>query len=445
MTRRALFVIALFILSLFGSLVTGRELLYSLTYFLGGLIFISFIWAKTTLRGIELERYRRSNRAQVGQIFMERFRLRNRSRIPKLWTEASDSSELPGYKIAGVTSRMNMGLREDEAAHRAVNVTVGIGSGQIRTWLVRTLCTRRGQYRLGPLTIRSADPFGIFPQEMSISSDQNLVVLPMTVQIPEFPLPSGRLPGGESLRRRTHQITPNASGVREYVPGDSLSRIHWPSTARRRRLIVKEFELDPLAEIWIVLDAAREVQRKLSDEPEREGDGFLDGFQFKLPPSTEEYSISAAASLALHFLQLDRAVGLIAYGNSRLVMQPETGESQRYRLMESLAVFESTGELTIEEVLKVEGPQIPRGSTVIVITPSLDTTMLGAVRRLSYTGCQPVLVQHDLESFGGAPGTHAIAGAAERSGIPVRIMRKGEPLDVSLGTSGMRGKIRVAA
>ena len=100
MTRRALFVIALFILSLFGSLVTGRELLYSLTYFLGGLIFISFIWAKTTLRGIELERYRRSNRAQVGQIFMERFRLRNRSRIPKLWTEASDSSELPGYKIA---------------------------------------------------------------------------------------------------------------------------------------------------------------------------------------------------------------------------------------------------------------------------------------------------------------------------------------------------------
>jgi uncharacterized protein (DUF58 family) len=42
--------------------------------------------------------------------------------------------------------------------------------------------------------------------------------------------------------------------VRDYEPGDSFSRIHWRSTARRDRLVVKEFELDPLADIWIVPD-----------------------------------------------------------------------------------------------------------------------------------------------------------------------------------------------
>jgi hypothetical protein len=56
---------------------------------------------------------------------------------------------------------------------------------------------------------------------------------------------SGLLSGGEALRRRTHYVTTNASGVRDYAPGDSFSRIHWRSTARRNRLIVKEFELDP--------------------------------------------------------------------------------------------------------------------------------------------------------------------------------------------------------
>jgi uncharacterized protein (DUF58 family) len=67
----------------------------------------------------------------------------------------------------------------------------------------------------------------------------------MMFNIHSFPLPSGLLSGGEALRRRTHQITPNAAGVRDYAPGDPLNRIHWISTARRRRLMVKEFELDP--------------------------------------------------------------------------------------------------------------------------------------------------------------------------------------------------------
>jgi uncharacterized protein (DUF58 family) len=55
-------------------------------------------------------------------------------------------------------------------------------------------------------------------------------------------------------------VTTNVAGVREYAPGDSFNRIHWPSTARAGRLIVKEFELDPTADIWLFLDMQREVQ-----------------------------------------------------------------------------------------------------------------------------------------------------------------------------------------
>src|SRR5260370_11248838 len=89
----------------------------------------------------------------------------------------------------------------------------------------------------------------------------------MTLELPAFTLPLGPMPGGEALRRGAHYVTANAAGVRDYSPGDSFNRIHWRSTARRDRLIVKEFELDPLSDIWVFLDGDRGVQA--SEKPER--------------------------------------------------------------------------------------------------------------------------------------------------------------------------------
>ena len=79
------------------------------------------------------------------------------------------------------------------------------------------------------------------------------------MDIPEFTLPIGILPGGDAVRRRTQQVTTNAAGIRDYAPGDSFSRIHWPTSARKNRLFVKEFELDPLADVWLLMDAERTV------------------------------------------------------------------------------------------------------------------------------------------------------------------------------------------
>jgi uncharacterized protein (DUF58 family) len=75
-----------------------------------------------------------------------------------------------------------------------------------------------------------------------------------TVLVPCARSAADRVTGGDALRRRTHYITTNASGVRDYAPGDPFNRIHWKSTARKDRLIVKEFELDPLADVWLILD-----------------------------------------------------------------------------------------------------------------------------------------------------------------------------------------------
>ncbi|MBE9479654.1 MAG: DUF58 domain-containing protein, partial [Chloroflexi bacterium] len=289
MFTRARVVFALFVLSLIGARVTGRDLFYSLTYLWGGLLVVAYIWSWTTLKGVTIAREPRSNRAQVGSLFIERFTLSNLSRIPKLWVETKDTSDLPGFRITTVSFWLGLGDTSDIGEHQSVTVASGFGRGQTRHWLTRTLCTTRGRYRLGPMTLFSSDPFGIFPRVREIPSANHVVVLPMIVPLEGFPIPSGRLPGGEALRRRTHQITPNAAGVRDYVPGDSFSRIHWRSTARLQKLIVKEFELDPLAEIWIIVDAAlsQHYELQLPDEDAKVNN---DG-EFQLPPSTIEYGV----------------------------------------------------------------------------------------------------------------------------------------------------------
>lgn len=432
-SSRARVALVLFAISLIAGQISGRDFFYNLAYAWGGLLIVTFVWSRLALRGVQIQREPRSNRAQVGQLFVERFRLSNASRIPKLWIEASDDSELPGYRVT--TLAVGLGFRGPSqiGAHRAVTVTVGLGAYRSRSWLVRTLCTQRGRFRLGPLSLRSGDPFGLFPVEHTLAGEQHIVVLPMIEAIPGFGLPSGRLPGGEALRRRTHQITPNASGVREYMPGDSFSRIHWKSTARRQRLIVKEFELDPLAEIWVILDACGADQYRLSDEVMPEPG---EGAQIRLPPSTEEYGIAAAASLIYHFLQRDRAVGLITYGDARLVIQPETGQAQLFRLLENLAVLKAQGKLRLDEVLKVEGMRVPQGATAILITASVQPRVLEALRNLSHTGRQPALVLMEAASFGGPEGTAALAEGAVRLGVPVRLLRNGDRLSDALGERG---------
>ena len=436
MSQRARSVIALLLICVIAGLITGRELFVNLSYFWAGLLILAYLWSRTSLRGLELIRSPRANRAQVGQLFVEHFELSNSSRIPKLWIEARDESDLPGYRITAIA--IGLGLRGPSRAdaHQAVNVLSGLAPRQSRSWIVRTLCTQRGRYNLGPMSLRSGDPFGLFPTRRDIPVQQHMVVLPMVVPITSFAIPSGRLPGGEALRQRTHQITPNASGIRDYAPGDSFGRIHWRSTARLRRLVVKEFELDPLAEIWIVLDAERSVHHTFDDlEQDRE---ITIGELYQLPPSTFEYAATAAASLALHFLQHDRSVGLVAYDSARQVIQPEFGAAQQMRLLESLAVSSPVGDQSISNVLKIEAPRIPQGATVVIITASSDERVAESVRRLAHAGRQPILVLIDSGSFGAEKGSSELATAASVSSIPAKVLRYGDDLSTALSTRTSR-------
>ena len=427
MASRRYIVLLLIVASLVGAVVTGRQLFYNLLYLWLLLVVVAAIWTWTSLGQLRLSRNTRTLRAQVGQLFEERLAIHNAGRLPKLWLEVRDQSDLPG--------------------HEASMVVASLDAGQARSWVVRTLCLRRGRYHLGPISLTSGDPFGLFQVSRRIPQTANVVVYPSTVYLPEFALPLGLLSGGDALRRRTHTITANAATVRDYAPGDSLNRIHWRSTARRDRLMAKEFELDPQADVWIFLDGDNSVQAG-REEPLPEfkvSDRWweaLDKLQHAavLPTNTEEYGVSVAASLAQYFIRHDRAVGLVAYGRTREVIQPDRGERQLMRLLETLAVFQAQGRVPLREALVLEGSHLPRGATAVLVTASRDMRWVIETQSLKRRGLRMVAVVIDPVNF--APeGTHFPSNAhlAETlwaTQIPAYRVNAGDNLALALTRGG---------
>ena len=197
------------------------------------------------------------------------------------------------------------------------------------------------------------------------------MVYPLIVDVRVFPNPPGLLSGGEALRQKTPQATSNAAGVREYVDGDPLNRIHWVSTARRDRLMVKEFELDPLSDVWVFLDAEREVQYDLPYVPPSPATDVLwrSKEKIQLPPSTEEYAVSICASLSRYFLHKGRAVGLVFDGGSLNCLPPDRDARQLNKIMEALALLQAEGTMQFSALVTAQAQHLTRGSTVVMNGP----------------------------------------------------------------------------
>jgi len=285
---------------------------------------------------------------------------------------------------------------------------------------------------LGPMRMVTSDPFGLFQLERPFPEQTPVVVYPPVVKLLQFPAATGDISGGDAQRRRTHYITTNAAGVRDYASGDSFNRIHWRSTARKGRLIVKEFELDPLSDVWIVLDADRTAHPR-----DRSSDqGTVTAHNEPAIPeeraTTEEYAVTIAASLAQHFIEQNRAVGFSTHTDHHHLIQPDRGIRQLTKILETLAMLQAASTITFDQLLALEANTLQQGTTVITITPSTRETWVQAVESQARHGIHTISVLLDAESFGGRPGASLIAGKLRAAGAPVYRVRKGDRISVAL-------------
>ena len=353
---------------------------------LGGLFLIAYLWARSLAENLHAERDLRYGWVAVGDRLLEEFSLTNLGRYSAIWVEVIDESNVPGYQPAVVRS---------------------ISSGKIR-WQQEAVCNRRGQFRLGPWGLISADPFGIFEVEHRYPvSDEIIIHPPIDTSLP-IPLPAGRSSGRVRAQQRALRATINAASIREYQAGDPLRWIHWPSTARRQKLSVRQFDLDASGDIWLLPDLDASIQL---------GDGA---------ESTLEYSVLLAASLSARSLAENRPVGLAAYGDTPRLVLPGRGVGQQWRLLRALALVNADSQISLGRSLDDLSQMVSKGSAAVIITSRADIDWFPNLLKLTSFGVKCDVVLLERTSFGGQAPTRSMVSILREMGIDTHVVHQGE-------------------
>lgn len=299
------------------------------------LLYLSgWLWVRVLARSVRLQRTRQGTLFVAGDTLEEQWQIINDGNVPVSWAECVDESDLPGYAPGRV-------------------VAVGINATQ--KWRTTILCRERGVFRLGPHRLHLADPMRLFDLSLEFPYSESVLIYPRVVQLPIFPLPRGYSSGDQRTRRPLLGVLP-APTVRTYQPDDSLRFVHWPTTAHRGALMVRELEQEPSGAIWVILDTAGEAHS-------REGDH-----------STLEVAITAAASLAAQFLDSSRrAVGIFTASGSEghaVTVAPAAGSAHLWRILSALAPVRA-GATPLDQILRAARATTGARSSLVVVTADL--------------------------------------------------------------------------
>jgi uncharacterized protein (DUF58 family) len=178
---------------------------------------------------------------------------------------------------------------------------------------------RRGRYEIGPLRASVGDPFGLSSRTWRAAGLDEVIVQPRVHDV--MPLPEG---GGEDLdsddRRVVGQL--DVAGeflmLREYAPGDDLRRVHWKSTARHQRLMIRQDESRRRAPVLVLLDVRSSAHDRASFE----------------------LAVEAVASIVTSLERDQRRVEVRTTSGERL---GQAGRRHLASLMDELAVIEPSG------------------------------------------------------------------------------------------------------
>ena len=197
---------------------------------------------------------------------------------------------------------------------------------------------RRGRFTVGPLRIRLRDPFGLAERSRRYRSTDELVVFP-TIE----PLAPGGGDGthqGEdaTAARRAFHRGDEFHTMRAYVVGDDLRYVHWPSTAHRGTLMVRQHELPWQARAVIHVDTRAHVHRGSGDR------------------GTLERAVSAAASVLVHLQRGHDEVRLVTadpappvpdagspLADAELVRLAEVGTTREHSALAALQAVQRAG------------------------------------------------------------------------------------------------------
>jgi len=318
-------------------------------------------------------------------------------------------------------------LGEHEAALRRVARGHGLAGGYTLPRVAR------GRYAIESSSVVLEDPFGLARAEVEVTRPDALLVYPRLVELDEvFTDAGGQTPGGRQLLlRRTTGF--ELHSVREYEQGESLRRVHWPSTARRGELMVKELEDAPRDESAVFLDACAA------------------GVVGQGQDSTFELALRAAGSLVRLHARRGRRTSLAVSTPGRSHQRVSSLDGDWQRALELLAAVQPDGHLSAAAFLADESGAASRALDLTVVTAALDGRLVDVLLQRALARHGASLVYVDPASFveGGRRPAEVDGQLVrlDRAGVPAIVLRRGDDLAGRLSGSldARQGTAAVAA
>lgn len=336
--------------------------IYYLVYVIGGVWLFSHWWVRRSLSRVEIQR-NLVRHAFPGEIITARVDLANNNWLPIPWLHLQ---ELVPFELQDLDNYRNV---------------LSIGSRSRATYAYTLRCTKRGYYRLGPLKLDTGDLFGFVQAGWQETEPTHFIVYPRVVSIQELGLPSRSPFGTQVSRQRIFEDPARLSGVRDYVPGDTMRTVHWKASAHADTLLVKKFQPAIALNIVVVLDLNRNAYPLLH------------------AMGSSEWAIVAAASVASHMIERRQPVGLLTNGLDPLanhVATPIPERNGRGHLMSILSLLARiqmhSFERTLAEWLPGKLASLEWGSTLVVVTPKLDEGALWALHQAYRRGSNVVVL-----------------------------------------------------
>ena len=329
-TREGRIIVVLSVGVGFAAINTGNNLLYLLLGWLLSFIVASGILSEMTLKKLRVDR-RPPPRVFAGEPFLMEVVIHNAKE-----NRASFSIEVED--LVGTTP----------IDKRCYFLKIPEGKQQRTSY--RHTFSRRGLYTLTGYRLATKFPFALFRKSRDVDAPLEVLVYPPRVAVPRPPprTTSRGEANADRLGRRGEFF-----GLRERRTGDDRRDVHWRSSARTGRLLVREYEDEVARKVIIGVDNAL---------PERVRESVVDG---ALTPADEaavsavERAISVASSLAATYLEAGWTVELVARG---LHVPAGNGRMHEAKIARALALLAYVGD-------DVEFPVIPPRVESVLVTP----------------------------------------------------------------------------
>ena len=233
---------------------------------------------------------------------------------------------------------------------------------------------RRGYYELGDIEIVLRDVFRLFSFKKRIATEGALLVYPEVINLSSFEITASQQLGELRVFDPAFEDKSRIASLRGYQEGDSMKRVHWSMTAKKGDIIVKNYENRGDTHVALIVD--NEIHHYLRDEDRRLEDKVVDAAL-----CMTNYCLTHNIKMTLDTQRGEFPLHITGHQKSDL--KP---------FLEAFALFQGNGKQDFKAFMIPRLNTIPKGSTVIVVTPNLNKEMGAQGIQLKMNNLNPLFM-----------------------------------------------------